>query len=337
MRFWTASLLVIIALVALSCTTANKTMELKDAQPIKVSLVLDWFPWSNHSGLFIAQNKGYFREAGLEVEIRIPSDPSTVNQTVASGRDDFGLNYQIEVLLAREQDVPVKSIMALVQHPLNSIMTLQEGGAKRPRELKGRKIGYPGIAYNEPMIDTMLKSDGVSLADVTMVNVGFDLVPALISKKVDAIVGAYWVHESISAKILGFPVNVMRMEEYNVPDFYEIVLVTSESMISNRPDVVKAFVGAVIKGYRDAIQDPQGAIDILAKMKPEINQDIERPGVDLLAPLWAEGVPTFGWQEERRWLEFGRWMQDNGLLSGSQDDDLKQAFTNRFVQEATHP
>ena len=116
MRFMAVFLLLIITPVFLSCTTANKGIELKDSQPIKVSIVLDWFPWSNHSGLFIAQNKGYFREAGLEVEIRIPSDPSTVIQTVASGRDDFGLNYQIEVLLARAQDVPVKSIMALVQH-----------------------------------------------------------------------------------------------------------------------------------------------------------------------------------------------------------------------------
>ena len=327
MRLWVTILLVVVGVAGLASTAGCQKQQL-----VKVSVVLDWFPWSNHAGLFIAQERNYFREEGLEVEIRVPSDPASVLQTVASGRDDFGLTYQVEVLLARKQGVPVKSVMALVQHPLNSIMTLQEGGAKRPGELKGKKVGYPGIAYNEPMLATMLESDGASLSDVTLVNVGFSLVPALIGKEVDAIVGAYWVHESISAELEGFPVNVMRMEQWGVPDFYEIVLVTSEDMVNKRPGLVESFVLAVAKGYAAAMEDPQGAIDVLARAKPEINQKIERPGVELLAPLWGNGVPVFGWQEEKRWVDFGRWMQENGLLSPSLDP--REAFTNRFVQEA---
>ncbi len=127
-------------------------------QPLtKVSVALDWFPWSNHSGLFIAQERGYFAEQGLEVDIFVPGDPATVLQTVAAGKDDFGISYQPELLIAREQGIPAVSIMALVQHPLNSVMTLKESGIVEPRDLAGKKVGSPGLPSDEALLDTMLE------------------------------------------------------------------------------------------------------------------------------------------------------------------------------------
>jgi putative hydroxymethylpyrimidine transport system substrate-binding protein len=317
----------LLGVLALSCARPP------EERLTRVSLALDWFPWSNHAGFFIAQEKGYFREEGLKVDIYTPADPATVLQTVGAGKDDFGISYQVEVLLARQEGVPVVSIMGLVQHPLNSVMALKESGIDRPGKLKGKKVGYPGIAYNEPMLETMLRSDGASLEDVELINVGYDLVPALIGKKVDAIVGAYWVHESISAELQGHPVNIMRMEQWGVPDFYELVLVTSEKMLVQRPDVVRRFVRAAIRGYQEAMEDPQRAIDILAQAHPEIDERIERRGVELLAPLWRDDIPAFGWQEEERWAGFAEWMEANGILRRGVDP--RRAFTNRFVEEAT--
>ena len=295
----------------------------------KVSVALDWFPWSNHSGLFIAKDRGYFSDQGLDVDIFTPGDPSTVLQTVASGRDDFGISYQTEVLIAREQGVPVVSIMALVQHPLNSVMTLKESGIAEPGDLSGKKVGWPGIPSDEPLLETMLGSQGLTLDDVELVNVGFDLVPALISKQVEAIVGAYWVHESISATNQGFELNIMRMEEHGVPDFYELVIVANEDKIAQDPDLVQRFVRGVTRGYQDAIADPQDAVGLLKRLKPEVDLDIERPGVDLLAPLWASSAGVFGWQEESRWLEFAEWMVESGRLSPT--TDVMSAFDNSFV------
>lgn len=298
----------------------------------KVSVSLDWFPWSNHAGLFIAQDKGYYAAEGLEVDIHPPADPATILTTVAAGRDDFGINYQTGVMIAREQGVPVVSVAALVQHPLNSVMTLTESGIAEPKDLVGKKVGWPGIPDNEPLLGTMLKSQGSSLEEIELINVGFDLVPALIGKKVDAIVGAYWVHESISAINQGFPVNIMRMEEHGVPDFYELVLVTTEDKIASDPELVQKFVQATARGYQDAISDPQAAVELLKRVKPEVDLAIESPGVDMLAPLWSGSQGGFGWQEEGRWVAFAKWMVETGQLA--KDTDAKAAFTNKFIEAA---
>ncbi|MBI4201947.1 MAG: ABC transporter substrate-binding protein [Chloroflexi bacterium] len=325
----------VLALLAAACggaqTTATPTSTTA-ATTVKVRIALDWFPWSNHSGLFIAKEKGYFAAEGLDVTIYTPDDPSTVLATVGAGQDDFGLSYQNEVLFAAAQGVPVVSVAALVQHPLNSVMALESSGIERPSHLKGKKIGVPGVPTDEAFLDTMLKQEGLSLSDVTLVNVGFDLVPALISGQVDAIAGAYWVHESISAQNQGFPVNVLRFEDWGIPDFYEIVVVTSRAKTEQQSDLVQRFVRAVMKGYQEAVADPQKAIDLLKQAAPEIDEAIERPGVELLAPLWIEGNSPFGWQTEGKWVAFAEWMLEHGLVDRAVDG--KAAFTNRFIEEA---
>ena len=222
--------------------------------------------------------------------------------------------------------------MAMVQPPLNSIMAPAESGIVEPRDLKGKKVGSPGLPSDEALIDTMLRSQGLTIDDVEMINVGFDLVPALISKNVDAIVGAYWVHESISATNLGFELNIMRMEEHGVPDFYELVIVASEDKIANDPEIVQKFVSAVTRGYQDAMADPLDAVALLKRVKPETDLAIENPGVKLLAPLWATDNGVFGWQERTRWEEFAVWMVESGRLSSA--SDAAAAYDNSFVEAA---
>ena len=302
-------------------------------EQVSVRLALDWFPNANHAGLFMAVDKGYFEDEGLEVEIYTPVDPASILQTVASGADDFGINYQPDLLLARSQGVPVVSVASLVQHPLNSVQALKTSGIARPGDLAGKKVGYPGIPINEPLLETMLKYDGVAggLEEVELVNVGFSLSESLISQQVDACIGCYFSYESIKMENEGHPVNIIRMEQWGVPDFYELVVVTNEDTLAQRPEVVQRFVKAVLKGYAEAAANPGAAVDALVSLSGgEIDEAIDRPGAQLLSPLWkVEGVPV-GWQTGEKWRGFALWMHENGIVEEPIDADA--AFTNQFVE-----
>ena len=313
-----------IAVAALSATACDITIGEQEEEMTDVKLALDWYPNANHLGFFIAQQKGYFADENLNVTMYTPSDPSTVLQTVGAGQDHFGMSYQPDVLLARNEGVPVVSILGVVQHPLNSLMTLETSGITRPSELAGKKVGYPGIPTNEPLLETMLKHDGLSgLDDIELVNIGWNISESLISEKVDGVVGAYWTHESINMENIGYPVNVMRMEEWGVPDYYELVLVTSESYLADNEDVARRLIRAVKRGFEEAIADPQAGVDVLvAENEGEIDESIDRPGADLLVPMWQ--LPNgggFGTQEPARWNSFVQWMKDNDMISDSLSAD----------------
>lgn len=290
-----------------------------------VTLALDWYPTSQHAGIFVAQAKGYFTEAGLDVKVYTPADPTTVLQTVGAGRDTFGISYQTDVLFARGEDVPIVSVAALVQHPLNSLMFKQDAGITRPADLKGKSVGIAGVPSDEAFLGTMLKEDGLTLDDISIVNVGYDLLPALMSGKVDAIIGAYWTHESIVAEQQGTPVSYLRVEQWGVPDYYELVVVTGETFANEHPETVSALLGAIQRGYDDAIADPEDAIATLKAASEDVDETVERKGIDLLIPIWTdEGKVPFGAQSADRWQAYGDWMKEQGLLK--KDVDIFAAF-----------
>ncbi len=295
----------------------------------KVTVALDWYPNANHAGLYLAQARGYFAAEGLDVELYTPADPTTVLQTVGAGKDTFGISYQTDLLLQRAAGVPVVSVAALVQHPLVAVMATQAQGITRPKDLVGKTVGYPGIPSQEAFLATMLETDGARLEDVNLVNVGYDLVPAAISGRTAAVMGAYWTHETILAEREGYPVNVLRVEEWGVPDYYELVLTASEETVAERSETVTAFLRAAQRGYTEAAAEQEAALDALAAASPDLDRAVETQGLELLAPVWTDDVPAFGTQTPARWDAYAAWMVQRGLIPA--DLDVSRAYTTDLL------
>ena len=289
-----------------------------------ISVALDWYPNANHAGLYLAQERGYYAEEGLAPDFYTPSDPTTVLQTVGAGRDTFGISYQTDVLLARAAGVPVVAVLALVQTPLQGIMVLTESGITRPGDLAGKIVGYPGIPSQEAFLATMLEDDGATIGDVELINIGFDLLPGLASGRIDASLGAFWTHEPILAEQEGFLTEFLRVDDWGVPPYYELVITASEATVADRSDPVERFLRATRRGYEDAIADPAAAIATLQAASPDLNVAVEEAGIALLAPAWTAGDVPFGTQTAERWQDYAAWMAERGLIPP--DLDLAAAW-----------
>lgn len=297
------------------------------------SVPLDWYPNANHAGLFLAQERGYYADEGLQPEFYTPSDPTTVLQTVGAGRDAFGISYQTDLLLARAAGVPVTSILALTQRPLQGIMVLAESGIARPADLVGKTVGYPGIPSQEAFLATMLTSDGASMDDVELVNIGFDLVPGLVSGRVDASLGAFWTHEPILAAQEGFATDMLKVDDWGVPPYYELILVANEADLTARRERIEGFLRATRRGYQDAIADPEAALAALQAASPEIDLAVETEGLQLLIPVWTDANGQFGTQTVQQWQDYAAWMGENGLISA--DLESAAAWSEVLPPQAT--
>ena len=301
-------LLLIIVFTLISCSNEQELID--------ISLALDWYPNSNHAGIYYGIDNGYFEENDINVDVYTPSDPASILQTVASGRDEFGISYQPDLLLARSEGIPVVAVHSIVKTPLNSIMTLGDSGIDNPSKLKNKTIGYPGIPLNIGILSSILEEQDLTIDDVELVDVGFDLVPALLSERVDAIIGAFWSHESILIELEGREVNILKFEEWGIPKYHELVLVTSEEYFKNNEEIVEKFVDAFSRGYKKSIENNDKSMEALIAAFPEVNVELETQGIKLLSPLWQESFDSDGMDS---WNKFGDWMKDKGLISESLD------------------
>jgi len=302
------------ALALTACGTKDEPTATK-AGLTRLDLMLDFFPNADHAPIYAAQAIGAFKQAGLDVRIHTPSDPAAPLKLVAARKVDLAVSYEPELLLARDKGLRVASVGALVQRPLTSIISVR-GDIRRPADLKGKTVGTAGIPYQSTYLKTILTHAGVSPKSVKQVDVGFNLVGAMLSKKVDATLGAFWNYEGVQLRRQHKHPRIIRMEQAGVPTYQELIFVGQMDTLRERGPALRRFMQAMARGARALKRDPSVGIDALLKANPDLDRGLQEASVRATMPAFFPSNPRFPWgyQNADEWRAYGQWMVDNGLI-----------------------
>ena len=290
----------------------------------ELTVVLDWYPNALHAFLYQAEQAGYFAEEGLTVKLQSPAGTNDAISMVAAGQADIGLYYQQDIIQSRaDQNIPVKSIGAVVQSPLNIVLSLKDKNITEPKDLVGKTIGYAGTELSEALIHSIMKNSGASADDVEMIDVGFELMASMTTGQVDATIGCLVNHEVPQMEKEGFEVNYFFPDDFGVPQYYEGVFLANDIMIENEPEVLKGFLRACEKGFEDFKNSPEEVLNVLLENQDEANfpldPDVEKQSVETLLPLMETESAKFLSQTEQCWQENIDWLYDEGIISEKPD------------------
>jgi putative hydroxymethylpyrimidine transport system substrate-binding protein len=298
----------------------------------RFTVMLDFFPNADHAALYSAIAHGDFRAVGLNVVPAAPADPAEPLKLLAAGRVDLAISYEPELLLAREAGLKLVAIGALVQRPLTSIIALPARHVRSVSDLAGKRVGTAGIPYQAAELHTALEHAGVKPSSVKEVNVGFNLVPAMLSGKVDATLGGFWNYEAIDLRLKHKHPVVIPVDRAGVPSYDELVLVAREDQARHDGQDLRAFLQALTRGENEVRANPSAAADTLLKANPSLERRLQLESIKqtLPAAVPAEAGKPFGWQSPSAWATFGSWMFSHRLLEHDPATGLPP-FTNEFL------
>ncbi len=299
----------------------------------QVTLMLNWTPNTHHNGIYAAIEKGYYRDAGLDVRIVEPA-AGGVEQVVATGGAEFGISVQESVIPARAEGVPVVSIGAIIQHNDSSLMMLPDEGVNQPKDLSGKTYGGYGGPLETALIRQLVECDGGDPDSVKFVEVG----------NVDYIVGMdqgqydfAWVFESWDVmrarEVLNRDVKSILFKDHLdcIPDWYTPLFITSEDMIAKRPDTVRKFMEATTRGYDFAIENPTEAGEALLKGAPELDRKLVELSSEYMADVFVDKGRQWGMEDREIWEKFEKFLREAGITS--KEVDVDKAFTNDFLPD----
>lgn len=284
-----------------------------------VSVVLDWYPNAVHGFMYVAEEKGFYKEEGINLDIKFPSNPNDAIALTAAGKADLGVYYLQDIIMAKvNENIPVKAVGTIVQSPLSIVLSLKEKNILSPNDFKGKTLGYGGTVLSEAIIRTMIKNTGGNENDVNVLDVGFDLMSSMTTGNVDATIGCLINHEVPAMEEEGFELNYFFPSEYGVPDYYELVFVTGDEELKNDSDKIKRFLRASKKGFDYMKQHPDEALEILLKNQNEENfplsESVEKKSFDYLIPEMEKENAEFLFQDIDVWQNNADWLYDEGLL-----------------------
>lgn len=272
----------------------------------KMTLLLDWFVNPDHGPVIIAQEKGYFKDVGLEVEIIAPADPADPPKLVAAGKADLAISYQPSLHLQVAEGLPLKRVGTLVATPLNCLLVLEDGPIKKISDLKGKKVGFSVAGVEEAVLGAVLKTHGLEMSDVELVNVNWSLSPSLMSKQVDAVIGAYRNFELNQMDIEGVPGKCFYIEEEGLPSYDELIYVANPDTMDK--DKVQRFLAATEKATQFMVNNPQESWELFSGTAKELQDELNKRA-------WADTLPRFALRPSA--LDIGRYKTFETFLHGT--------------------
>jgi putative hydroxymethylpyrimidine transport system substrate-binding protein len=284
----------------------------------KLTLDLDFYPNPDHAGIYMAEKEGFFEEAGLEVAIDSPSDPAAPLKEVAAGRADLAITYEPEVMLAHEKGLDVVAVAALVNQPLTSLMWLKSSGIKSVAGLKGKTVSFAGIPYQEAFLKTILARAKVPASSVKEVNVGFGLLPSLISGSAQAMLGGYSNVEGVDLQQRGKDPVITPVDQLGVPTYDELVIVARRSALEEEGERIRLFISSLRRGTEAAAANPKAATEAILAANTDLEPKLAEAQVKATLPLLSArtaGKP-YGWMNPEEWEAFAGWMRDEELIEG---------------------
>lgn len=315
------------------CGNTNKETDENREELTKITFVLDWTPNTNHTGLYVAQEKGYFADAGLSVEIVQPPEGGA-EVLVASGKAQFGVSFQdsLAPALVGDNALPVSAVAALIQHNTSGIISRKGEGMETPKGMEGKKYATWEGPIELETIRKVVEADGGDYSKVELIpSTVTDEVSALKTKSVDAI-WIFYGWAGVKTELAGIDTDYFAFADIDpVLDYYTPVVISSNTFLEENPETAKAFLAALAKGYEDAIADPEKAADILCKAAPELDKELVLASQKYLSTQYKAEVERWGYIDPARWNAFYNWLNEKGLSDPKLPENV--GFTNDYLPE----
>jgi putative hydroxymethylpyrimidine transport system substrate-binding protein len=298
-----------------SSGSGNAAATAKATQSIEV--MLDWIPNPDHLALYTTLSKGYFKAQGLDVKLQAPSNVTDVAKLVATGNVPLGISYEPDTIIAGASGLPVTAVGAVVPVALNSIIAPSKSGITSPAALKGKSVGVSGLASDDAFLKAIAQKAGIALSSIKKVSVGASLLPAVVSGKVDSILGGYRNVEAVQVKDQGLNPTVIPVTSAGVPQYDELVIIANTDKLKSDPSyrqTVREFLAGLAKGNALAVSDPSAGIASMQNVIKGYPANQVKQMVDVTAPLLNNPL-GFGQMNAQSWQSFANWMHANGLIT----------------------
>lgn len=325
-----ATSILLVSTAFMGCGSVKK--ETKEENLQKVKLILDYTPNTNHTGIYVAKDKGYYKEQGIDLEIVQPSEGAAL-QLLSAGQADFAISYQEDLTFARTSDnpLPVKAIATIIQNNTSGFASPKEKGIKTVKDFEGKVYGGWGSPSEEAILKTVMEKNGADFSKLNRVDAGTEDFFAATKNNIDF----EWVFEgwtNIEAKDKNIDLNYIPLKDLDPAlNYYTPIIATTENNINNNPELVKKFLAATSKGYEYSIENPEDSAKILVSNAPEIDQTLATDSMKFLANQYKADAKRWGEMKDSVWDNYTKFLLDNKIIT--KDMKASEAYTNEFLPE----